>query len=60
MKSEPYKILNPQKYEVATEVLSSAVRVLQAIGFSEVEIPLLFDQVIKRGVRAPVWLDPVD
>jgi hypothetical protein len=29
---------NPDKYEIATEVLSSAIRVLQAVGFYEDEI----------------------
>jgi len=58
MRTEPFKILYPQKYDIATEVLSSAVRVLQAIGFSEDETRGLFDQVAKRGTRAPLWLEP--
>lgn len=58
MRTEPFRILNPQKYDIATEVLSSAVRVLQAIGFSEEEIRSAFDQVAKRGTRAPLWLEP--
>lgn len=59
MRTEPFRILSPQKYDIATEVLSSAVRVLQAIGFSEEEIPSLFDQVATRGIRAPLWLEPI-
>lgn len=59
MNAEPFKILKPQKYDIATEVVSSAIRVLEAIGFSEKEIPLLFNQVVERGVRAPLWLEPL-
>jgi DNA-binding transcriptional regulator YhcF (GntR family) len=58
MTVEPSARLNLQKYDVATEVLSSAIRVLQAIGFSEQEIPKLFQKIADRGVRAPLWLDP--
>jgi hypothetical protein len=59
MRTEPFKIPKPQKYDIATEVISSAIRVLKAVGFSEEEVPLLFDQVTKRGVRAPLWLEPL-
>jgi len=50
---------NPNKYDVATEVLSSAIRVLQAVGFSEREILQLFDQVAKKKERVPIWLRPL-
>ncbi len=50
---------NPDKYEIATEVLSSAIRVLQAAGFHEHEILQLFDQVAKKRERAPLWLTPL-
>lgn len=50
---------NPDKYEVATEVLSSAIRVLQASGFYESEILQLFAQVAKKPERFPVWLQPL-
>jgi len=49
---------NPDKYEVATEVLSSAIRVLQASGFYESEILRLFAQVAKKPERFPIWLQP--
>lgn len=50
---------NPDKYDVATEVLSSAIKVLQASGFYESEILQLFDQVAKKPERYPVWLQPL-
>jgi hypothetical protein len=50
---------NPDKYEIATEVLSSAIRVLQAAGFYEDEISRLFEQVAKKPKRQPVWLGPL-
>jgi hypothetical protein len=50
---------NPDKMEIATEVLSSAVRVLRAAGFYEREILDLFGQVASKRERAPVWLDPL-
>jgi hypothetical protein len=50
----------PDKYEIATEVLSSAIRVLQAAGFYEEEILKLFDQVAKKKERLPVWLEPLE
>jgi len=59
MKSRPSYMENPDKYDIATEVLSSAIRVLQAAGFHESEILKLFDQVAKKGERAPVWLEPL-
>jgi hypothetical protein len=57
MKAQPYSVIDPDKYDVATEVLSSAIRILQAVGFNEEEIPKLFEQIAKKGVRAPLWLD---
>jgi len=59
MKARPYYMENPDKYEIATEVLSSAIRVLQAAGFYESEILQLFDQVAKKRERFPVWLEPL-
>jgi hypothetical protein len=55
----PEFMTNPDKYEIATEVLSSAIRVLQAAGFYESEILQLFDQVAKKSERFPVWLQPL-
>jgi len=60
MKSEPYRIVNPDKYDVANEVLSSAIRVLQALGFDEEQIPKLFEQVANKPVRVPFWLEPLE
>lgn len=59
MSTAPFRILNPQKYDIATEVLSSAIRILQAVGFSEEEVPKLFEQVARRPARIPLWLEPV-
>jgi hypothetical protein len=42
MKPRPPFMQNPDKYDIATEVLSSAIRVLQAAGFHESEILQLF------------------
>lgn len=60
MKARPPYMENPDKYEIATEVLSSAVRVLQAAGFHETEIPQLFGQVAKKRERAPLYLEPLE
>jgi hypothetical protein len=54
-----YQITNPDRYDIATEVLSSALRVLLAAGFSEQEITKLFAQVVDKGLRGPLWLNPV-
>lgn len=59
MESPPFGTLSSGRYDIANEVLASAVRILRAAGFSEEEIPRLFEQVASRGVRAPVWLDPL-
>jgi hypothetical protein len=58
MKPRPPYVESPDKYDVANEVLSSAIRVLQAAGFYESEILQLFDQVAKKRERAPLWLQP--
>jgi DNA-binding transcriptional regulator YhcF (GntR family) len=58
MKTRGFQIVNPEKYDIATEVLSSAIRVLQAAGFSENEIPKLFEQVAKGRARGPFWTKP--
>ncbi len=57
MPSRPSYLENPDRYEVATEVLSSAIRVLQAAGFHEDEIPLLFAQAAKKRKRVPLYLE---
>jgi len=59
MKPRPPHMENPDKYEVATEVLSSAIRVLQAAGFYEAEILQLFAQVANKRERAPLYLEPI-
>jgi hypothetical protein len=50
----------PDRYEIATEVLSSAVRILLAAGFYESEVLRLFEQVARKKERAPVWLTPLE
>jgi hypothetical protein len=59
MARPPY-MEHPDKYEIATEVLSSAIRVLLAAGFYESEILRLFEQVGRKKERAPVWLTPLE
>lgn len=59
MSSEPFRIMNPDRYDIATEVLSSAIRILQAAGFSEEEIPRLFQQVAEKRARVPLWIEPL-
>ena len=59
MQPRPQYMENPDKLEIATEVLSSAVRVLKAAGFYENEISQLFEQVAKKPLRYPVWLQPI-
>jgi DNA-binding transcriptional regulator YhcF (GntR family) len=59
MESEPFRIVNPDRYDIATEILSSAIRVLQAAGFSEEEIPTLFQQVAEKRARVPLWIEPL-
>ena len=59
MKSRPPYMENPDKYNIAIEVLSSAIRVMQAAGFYENEILQLFAQVAAKPERFPVWLMPL-
>jgi len=58
MGTRPQYTTNPDKYDIATEVLSSAIRVLQAVGFSEEEVPELFQQVANKQARGPLWIEP--
>ena len=51
---------NPDKYEIANEVLSSAIRVLQSVGFYESEILQLFGQVARKRERAPLFIEPLE
>ncbi len=57
MQSRPSYLENPDRYEIATEVLSSAIRVLQAAGFHEDEIPLLLTQAANKRKRVPLYLE---
>lgn len=59
MKPRPAYMENPDKYEIANEVLGSAIRVLQAAGFYESEVLKLFEQVAKKRERSPLYLDPL-
>lgn len=59
MQQGDYQITNPDRYDVATEVLSSAFRILQSVGFSEQEVTKLFAQVVEKGTRGPLWLNSV-
>ncbi|MBM3530544.1 MAG: hypothetical protein FJX62_20880 [Alphaproteobacteria bacterium] len=59
MPARPPHMENPDKYEIATEVLSSTIRVLQAAGFHEKEVLQLFGQVAAKRERAPVYLEPL-
>jgi DNA-binding transcriptional regulator YhcF (GntR family) len=51
--------MSSDRYDIATEVLSSAIRVLLAVGFSEGEIPKLFEQVSNKRARVPLWIEPL-
>lgn len=57
MQSRPPYVENPDRYEIANEVLSSAIRVLQAAGFREDEIPLLLAQAANKRKRAPLYIE---
>jgi hypothetical protein len=59
MPSRPSYLENPDRYEIATEVLSSAIRVLQAAGFTEEEIPVLLAQAANKRKRAPLYLERI-
>jgi hypothetical protein len=60
MPNTEFQIVNPDRYDITTEVLSSAIRVLQAVGFTEDEIPKLFEQVAAKRGRGPLWIEPLD
>lgn len=60
MRRQRFRIVKPDKYDIATEVLSSAIRVLQSAGFTEREIPKLFEHVASRKVRTPLWIEATD
>jgi len=51
MEGKSFQVLKADRYEIATEVLSSAVRILLAVWFSEDDVPKLFEQVAKRRAR---------
>ena len=57
MKPRPSYMQNPDKYEIANEVLGSAIRVLQAAGFYESEVLELFGQVARKRERSPLYLE---
>lgn len=59
MKPRPPYMESPDKYEIANEVLGSAIRVLQAAGFYESEVLELFEQVAKKRPRVPLYLEPL-
>ncbi len=59
MKARPAFMESPDKYEIATEVLSSAIRVLQAAGFYEKEVLQLFGQAANKRERVPLYLEPL-
>jgi hypothetical protein len=51
---------NPDKYAIATEILSGAMKTLRAAGFYEDEVLALFAQASKKRERAPLHLTPLD
>ena len=59
MRTRPPYMENPDKYEIANEVLSSAIRILQAAGFYESEILQLFAQASAKRERVPLYLQPL-
>jgi hypothetical protein len=60
MRPKPPYMDNPDKLEIATEVLSSAIRVLKAAGFYDSEMSQLFQQVAEKPIRHPLWLRPIE
>ena len=60
MKPRPPYMENPDKYDIANEVLSSTIRVLQAAGFYEDEVLKLFAQVSQKRERAPLWIQSLE
>jgi hypothetical protein len=59
MKPRPLYMENLDKYDIATEVLSSAIKVLQTSGVYESEILQLFGQVARKRERMPLYLEPL-
>lgn len=59
MKERPAFMENPDKYEIANEVIGSAIRILQSAGFYESEILQLFAQASKKKERFPLYLEPL-
>jgi hypothetical protein len=59
MQPRPSHFKDPDRSDLATEVLCSAIRVLQAAGFHEDDIPLLFAQVPNKRKRVPLYLEPL-
>lgn len=59
MRPRPPFMENPDKYEIANEVIGSAIRVLQAAGFYEDEILRLFKQASQKRERFPLYLEPL-
>lgn len=59
MQKGDFQITSPNRYDIATEVLSSAMRILQSVGFSEHEVAKLLAQAADKGSRGPLWLNPV-
>jgi len=51
---------NPDKYAVATEVISGAIKTLQAAGFYEDEVLALFAQAALKRKRVPLFLTPLE
>ena len=48
---------SPDKYAIANEVISSAIKVLQTAGFYEDEILELFGEVSQKPLRMPLYLE---
>lgn len=57
MRPRPPYMENPDKYAIANEVLSSAIKVLQTAGFYEEEVLELFAEVLKKPPRTPLYLE---
>jgi hypothetical protein len=57
MRPRPPYMENPNKYEIANEVFSSAIKILQTAGFYEEEVLELFAEVSRKRPRAPLYLD---
>jgi hypothetical protein len=57
MRPRPPYMENPDKYAIANDVFSSAIRVLQTAGFYEDEILEMFAEVSRKRLRAPLYLE---